>query len=65
MPNLKGLNMATLLLEPEQDAREHIGLRNVDERLKLAFGPQFGLSFASAPGFGTTVTLIIPARSGQ
>jgi two-component system sensor histidine kinase YesM len=56
--------LSSLLLEPEHDAREHIGLRNVDERLRLTFGPQFGLSFASSPGLGTTVTLILPARSG-
>lgn len=33
------------------------GLRNVDERIKLEYGPQFGLSISSTPGQGTTVTI--------
>jgi two-component system sensor histidine kinase YesM len=37
-----------------------IGIKNVDERLKLSFGPQYGLSIKSAPGIGTVVTLILP-----
>lgn len=37
-----------------------VGIRNVDERLKLSFGPDYGLTLASSPGEGTTVTLRIP-----
>lgn len=33
------------------------GLRNVDERIKLEYGPQYGLSISSTPGQGTTVTI--------
>ncbi|NOU92703.1 hypothetical protein GC093_05595 [Paenibacillus sp. LMG 31456] len=37
-----------------------IGIRNVDERLKLNFGLQYGLTINSQPGMGTSVTLTLP-----
>lgn len=37
-----------------------IGISNVDERIKLRYGPEFGLTVDSEPGCGTTVTLRIP-----
>ena len=39
-----------------------VGLRNVDERLKLYYGPDYGLEIRSAPGAGCTVRLIIGKR---
>ncbi len=37
-----------------------IGLKNVDERLKLYFGAEFGLTIESAVGVGTSVVVKIP-----
>ena len=37
-----------------------IGVRNVDERLKLTFGPAYGLTVKTSPGGGTNVTIRIP-----
>lgn len=37
-----------------------VGVRNVDERLKLTYGPSSGLSFESEKGKGTTVTVKLP-----
>ncbi|BBI35489.1 sensor histidine kinase [Cohnella abietis] len=37
------------------------GIRNVDERIKLFFGPQYGLSLSSEPGKGTKVKLSVLA----
>ncbi|HEX3045433.1 MAG TPA: sensor histidine kinase [Bacillota bacterium] len=37
-----------------------VGVRNVDERLKLTFGPDYGLTLDSSKGEGTTVSLRIP-----
>ena len=35
----------------------HIGLCNVDKRIKLVFGESFGVSIDSAPNEGTVVTI--------
>ncbi|CAG7600365.1 hypothetical protein PAESOLCIP111_00389 [Paenibacillus solanacearum] len=41
----------------------HIGLRNVDSRIKYTYGAEYGIvSIDSAPGCGTKVTIRIPAR---
>ena len=36
------------------------GLRSVHERLKLAYGPEYGIELASDPSEGTVVTMDIP-----
>lgn len=38
-----------------------IGLRNINERLLLSYGEGFGVSVESAEGYGTKVTIRIPA----
>jgi len=48
---------ATLAGEPDGD---HVGLANVDERLRLAFGDSYGVVVETAPGAGTKVTLRVP-----
>jgi two-component system sensor histidine kinase YesM len=37
-----------------------VGVLNVQERIALYFGPQYGLAFKSEPGFGTTAIVRIP-----
>lgn len=37
-----------------------IGVRNVDERIKLYFGKEYGTRFESAPGTGTTAYVTLP-----
>lgn len=37
------------------------GIRNVDQRIKLQFGEEFGVSIHSRPGMGTTVKILLPA----
>lgn len=37
-----------------------IGVRNIDDRIKMHFGNDFGVSFKSKLGYGTTVTVTIP-----
>lgn len=44
------------------DSSGGIGLINIQRRIRLAFGPEHGLSITSEPGRGTTVTLILPGR---
>jgi two-component system sensor histidine kinase YesM len=38
------------------------GIRNVDQRIKLYFGPEYGISYESEPGAGTTATIKLPAN---
>lgn len=36
------------------------GISNVDQRIKLYFGPEYGISYESEPGRGTTATIKLP-----
>lgn len=45
------------------EQKEHftgIGIWNVDERLKMLYGPEYGVKIDSEPGHGTTVRVEIP-----
>jgi two-component system LytT family sensor kinase len=42
------------------EAGQHVGLSNVDERLRAAFGDQFGLVVETGVGAGTRVSMRIP-----
>lgn len=45
-----------------EDARS-IGLYNINQRIKLRYGDEFGMQIDSIQGAGTTVTLSIPAQN--
>lgn len=51
-------------LKNRGDSGEFFGLSNVDERIKLYFGPQYGLNIHSEPGRGTEVVVTLPAKRG-
>ncbi|WP_306204881.1 sensor histidine kinase [Actinoplanes sp. RD1] len=42
------------------EAGQHVGLSNVDERLRTVFGDRFGLVVETAPGAGTKVSMRVP-----
>ncbi len=48
---------------PSANRLSSIGIKNVDERLKLYFGPAYGLKIESTKGVGTSVTITIPGIS--
>jgi two-component system sensor histidine kinase YesM len=48
------------LMEKPLDSARGYGLRNVNDRIKLAFGPKYGLRFGSRPEGGTVVTVVLP-----
>jgi two-component system, sensor histidine kinase YesM len=60
--NGTGINVADieqLMVNPLSSARG-FGLRNVNDRISLAFGPEYGLHFNSKPEGGTIVTVVLP-----
>lgn len=40
--------------------QRYFGLSNVNERIRLAFGPEYGLELSATPGGGVTVTVLLP-----
>jgi two-component system, sensor histidine kinase YesM len=50
--------------EPEEESGPPsfggVGVRNVQERIRLYFGGEYGLSFESSPGLGTSALIRIP-----
>lgn len=61
-----GIGMAeeqteTILLDTETKSYNGYGVKNVNDRIKLYYGIQYGLTYRSALGQGTTVEIRIPA----
>lgn len=53
------------LYEKGRQKSEHftgIGIGNVDERIKLIYGLDYGINIVSGEGKGTTVTLVVPKK---
>ncbi len=50
---------------PDLSPKTSIGLVNVNDRLKLTYGRDFGIRVGSVPGSGTRVELTLPGRSEQ
>jgi two-component system LytT family sensor kinase len=42
------------------EAGQHVGLSNVDDRLRTVFGDEFGLVVETALGAGTKVSMRVP-----
>ncbi|MCR2806071.1 cache domain-containing sensor histidine kinase [Paenibacillus soyae] len=42
-----------------------IGLRNINERLKLHYGAGYGIQASSRPGEGAEITILLPAGKGR
>jgi two-component system, sensor histidine kinase YesM len=49
-----------LLLPDDSTSRKGIGIRNVNERIRLSFGHGYGIQIRSEPDAGTCVTITIP-----
>ena len=47
----------------EKKGKTGIGMVNVNRRVKLLYGEEYGLSVDSEPGKGTCITLTVPTRS--
>lgn len=53
--------LENLLTEASSSSSNGYGVRNINERIKLYYGAQYGLEYKSVYGKGTTVTIKIPA----
>ena len=65
-----GMDEQTRLANFSADAssantRGGYGVRNINERLHLAYGPGYGLCCESEPGRGTRVTIRVPAQEAD
>lgn len=52
--------MLSYKVESENISGSGIGVKNVNERIQLRFGKEYGLSYQSEEGKGTTVTYLLP-----
>lgn len=43
-----------------QNSLTKIGLKNIEDRIKMIYGPAYGLNITSSPGYGTQVTILLP-----
>ncbi|ETT63661.1 multi-sensor signal transduction histidine kinase [Paenibacillus sp. FSL R7-277] len=50
--------------EPEDTGQGGFGLQNVHQRLRLYFGPEYGIRLDSSEGYGTQITVRIPKNRG-
>ncbi|MFY1689035.1 sensor histidine kinase [Plantactinospora sp. WMMB782] len=59
-PAVLAAGIADAAADPADDSGQHVGLSNVDERLRSVFGDQFGLVVETDLGSGTKVSMRIP-----
>ena len=48
-----------------EDSSKSIGIRNVNQRIKLACGEQYGVTIESCPGAGSCFTIRLPIIEGE
>lgn len=47
----------------EENKKKHIGLKNINDRIKMLFGDEYGLTISSEKGCYTTVKIKIPSAT--
>ena len=52
--------LRSVLLYSDEKNSEHYGAKNINERIKLLFGQEYGLQYESEFGKGTTVKIALP-----
>jgi two-component system sensor histidine kinase YesM len=53
------------ILDPVEGLNIGYGIRNVDQRIRLHFGKEYGVSISSGLGIGTTVRITMPSRQAD
>ncbi len=61
------LELHELTAEPQSasDTGEHIGIKNVNRRIRLYYGEPYGIAVDSIPDKGTVFTIILPLRKEE
>ena len=54
-------NLRSEITKPCKDTGKGFGLANVNERIRMNFGAEYGMTIDSVPGQGTKVEIVIPA----
>ena len=50
-----------MIQRPCNETQSGFGLANVNERIRMYYGAEYGMKIRSTPGEGTTVEIVIPA----
>lgn len=53
------------IFDPLDSINIGYGIRNVDQRIHLYYGKDYGVSIYSRPGIGTTIRIVIPATLNE
>ena len=53
------------ILQKERSDHAGIGIKNVNDRLKIYFGEAYGITIESVPDEGTTVTIRMPSSGSE
>ena len=54
-------NLRREIMKPCKDTGKGFGLANVNERIRMNFGAEYGMTIDSEKGKGTCVEIVIPA----
>ncbi|WP_240159774.1 sensor histidine kinase, partial [Paenibacillus aceris] len=57
--NGKGISDVQMKKIMDSDS-DHVGISNIDKRIKLLFGQEYGITFDSQVGSGTSVHIVFP-----
>jgi len=63
--NGKGFDINSMKLKEKNKKLSGIGLSNVDERIKINYGSEYGIKIQSKPGYGTDVKIELPFFEGK
>jgi two-component system sensor histidine kinase YesM len=55
----------SLLHDDQTEANDHIGIYNVHQRIRLHYGPDYGITIDSVKNEGTIVRIVLPCRQWE